>query len=342
MAIHDYLITTRRVKNGLFEAEPGPVRYLRVPSAARKLKTDHELTGRGGTARWIKEVQALALSKINPLSVSRKGDILIFVHGYNNKPEEVLKRQRQLTADLDAEGWKGVVIGFDWPSDHHALNYLEDRSDAAQVAMAMVSKGVTKLSECQAGGCQTNVHLLGHSTGAYVIMEAFAQAEKDGELYKSDWRVGQVAFISADVSAESLNVTSNWSDPMFQRVMRLTNYANPFDSILAISNAKRLGVSPKAGRVGLKEGADPKTINVHCGDHFQTIDPAKAPSVGTFNHSWYIGDRVFARDLAMTLEGAIERHAIPTRVWDTHKGLCLREAQRPQHSSSWNINQGIS
>ena len=113
MAIHDYLITTRRVKNGLFEAEPGPVRYLRVPSAARKLKTDHELTGRGGTARWIKEVQALALSKINPLSVSRKGDILIFVHGYNNKPEEVLKRQRQLTADLDAEGWKGVVIGFD-------------------------------------------------------------------------------------------------------------------------------------------------------------------------------------------------------------------------------------
>ena len=54
------------------------------------------------------------------------------------------------------------------------------------VAAELVNEGVRPLSVSQEGGCKTNVHLLGHSTGAYVIMEAFAQSEKQGEIFKSD------------------------------------------------------------------------------------------------------------------------------------------------------------
>ncbi|HWP24376.1 MAG TPA: hypothetical protein VNM15_09405, partial [Candidatus Binatia bacterium] len=43
--------------------------------------------------------------------------------------------------------------------------------------------------------------------------------------------------------------------PMFRRIMRLTNYQNPYDYVLAASNAKRLGVAPRAGRVGLAANA---------------------------------------------------------------------------------------
>ena len=116
-----------------------------------------------------------------------------------------MRRQRQLQADLAAEGWHGVVVAFDWPSDNSTLNYLEDRSDAAAVAVKLVADGVTLLAKGQESGCKTNVHLIGHSTGAYVILEAFAEAQKLKFLYRSEWRVAQCVFIGADVSAASLS-----------------------------------------------------------------------------------------------------------------------------------------
>lgn len=336
MAAIDYLITARRRRKNEFEAEPGPVRYLKVPDDVAVPTPQHAVKGQGGVSNWLNEVQDLADGDCNPNSISPAGDVLIFVHGYNNDLEIIMQRQRQLAADLKAEGWRGVVIGFDWPSDDSTLNYLEDRSDASKVAIELVQKGVMLLARGQEDGCRTNVHLVGHSTGSFVIMEAFAQAQKVGRLFKSPWRVGQVAFIGGDVSSRSLGEGDDWSEPMFSRIMRLTNYSNPFDSVLAVSNAKRLGVSPRVGRVGLPDDAKAKAVNVNCGEYFQTLDPSDSTYFGTFNHSWHIGDRVFARDLAMTLEGAIDRHAIPTRKQDGG-ALVLQDRPRPPHMAGWEI-----
>ena len=340
MAIVDYVITARAVSNGAFVAEPGPIKFLRVP---RKIivPTPEHAAARGDINRWFAEVQGLADGDLNPNSISPKGDVLVFVHGYNNDLDIIMKRQRRLLADLEAEKWRGVVIGFDWPSDNQTLNYYEDRSDAAEVASELVRQGIVRLARNQQAGCETNVHLLGHSTGAYVIMEACAQAEKDGELFKDPWRVGQVAFIGGDVSRSSLAADDAWAAPMFRRIMRLTNYSNPFDSVLGISNAKRLGTAPRAGRVGLPANPHPKAVNVNCGPLFETLDPRKSTFFGTFNHSWHIGNRVFARDLAMTLEGAIDRHAIPTRRLQNGE-LILQDAPRPKFSAHWDVKEGMA
>jgi pimeloyl-ACP methyl ester carboxylesterase len=325
-----YLMCAREVKRGEFIAEPGKVRYLEVDAAAREYGPENAIK----EADWFNRVRNLADGDPNPVSVSPAGDVLIFVHGYNNDIRTVLWRQRKLQADLEAEGWKGIVVGFDWPSNNKTLNYLEDRSDAARVACAMVSNGIIRLARGQADGCKTNVHLLGHSTGAYVIMEAFAQAEKIGELFKDSWRVGQVAFIGGDVAASALEAGSEWAAPMFRRIMRLTNYSNPNDKVLAISNAKRLGVSPRAGRVGLPGGRHPKSTDVNCGEYFATLNPDSAVFTGTFNHSWHIGNRIFARDLAMTIEGGIDRNAIPTRKAADDQ-LVLQDAPRPIYQDKW-------
>ncbi|WP_455270838.1 alpha/beta fold hydrolase [Rhizobium herbae] len=330
---YDYLITARkRVGNG-FIAEPGPVRFLKVPSSAMSYDASHII---GSPKEWAAEVQGLSDGDENPNSIGPMGDALIFVHGYNNDMAVVLERMKQLRKDMKAEGWHGEIVAFDWPSNNQTLNYLEDRSDGAEVAGELVNKGIRLLAEGQKAGCQTNVHLVGHSTGAYVIMEAFAQAEKRGDLFRSDWRVGQVAFIGGDVSSTSLTVASDWAKPMYRRIMRLTNYSNPFDSVLAVSNAKRLGVAPRAGRVGLPVDVDSKAINVDCGAYFSTLDPKKSKVIGSWTHSWHIGNRVFARDLAMTLEGAIDRHAIPTRK-NVNGHLILQDAPRPKFQDEWNI-----
>lgn len=330
----DYVICARKVKNGEFTATPGPISYLRVPDGSQSYDASMATSDR---SKWVAEVQGLADGDENPNSISPSGDVLVLVHGYNNDIQSVLTRMRQLRANLKAEGWHGEVIAFDWPSDNQVLNYLEDRSDAAQVASELVSSGLLLLMKTQKAGCKTNIHLLGHSTGAYVIMEAFSQSDKNGVLFKEDWRIGQVAFIAGDVSQASLGLESDWNAPMFRRIMRLTNYSNPYDSVLAVSNAKRLGVAPRAGRVGLPADVNAKAINVNCGAYFETVDPAQQPgTVGSWTHSWALNNRVFARDLAMTMEGAIDRSAVPTRV-NINGQLVLQNKPRPQFMSSWDI-----
>jgi len=335
MAGIDYVMTARNVSQGGFGDEPGPVKFLRVPSNM-DVPTPAHAVKKVEIKRWFAEVQGFADGDENPNSISPRGDVLIFVHGYNNSLDIIMKRQRRLSADLRAEGWRGVVIGFDWPSGSETLNYYEDREDAASVAVYLVSDVIKPLSENQANGCETNVHVIGHSTGAYVIMEACAQAEKIGEIFQSTWRIGQAAFIGGDIGSDSLAADDDWSKPMFKRIMRLTNYSNPNDAVLAVSNAKRLGTAPRAGRVGLPANAHSKATNVNCGAYFAELDPDNSPHFGTFNHSWHIGDRVFARDLAMTLEGAIDRNAIPTRRIEPG-GLALQDRPRPKYMAKWDI-----
>jgi esterase/lipase superfamily enzyme len=323
-----YTISARAVKKGEFAAEPGPIRYLKTPEKELPAPK-HEIS----VKQWIVEVRDVADGKADEV-VSDGGDVLIFVHGYNNDAAVIRNRQLKLAKDLATEGWSGVVASFDWPSDNSTLNYLEDRSDAATVATELVDKGIRPLSVSQEDGCKTNVHLLGHSTGAYVIMEAFAQSDKQGTLFKRDWRIAQVAFIGGDVAASSAAADSEWAAPMYRRIMRLTNYQNPFDHVLAASNAKRLGVAPRIGRVGLATNPHPKSTNVNCGEYFNTLDPKKQTFYGTFAHSWHIGSRVFTRDLALTLEGRIDRHAIPTRK-AVDNDLVLQDKPRPAFYDEW-------
>jgi len=329
-----YVMCARKRRGDVFTDEPGPVRYLRVPDTVVAVYDASHIVG--SPREWASEVQGLADGDENPNSIAPAGDVLVFVHGYNNSIHDVLRRTRQLASDLRAEGWHGVVVAFDWPSANQTLNYLEDRWDGAQVAIDLVTKAVRLLSEGQKNNCITNVHLIAHSAGAYVTMEAFVQAEKDGSLRNSPWRVGQVAFISGDVSSGSLSEKSDWCKPMFDRIMRLTNYHNPYDAALAVSNAKRLGVAPRAGRIGLPDDAPRKAVDVDCGQYFRNLPPD--PNFGgiSWTHSWYIGNRVFARDLAMTLEGAIDRQALPTRRKDDGK-LLLIDQPRPAFQDQWGI-----
>jgi pimeloyl-ACP methyl ester carboxylesterase len=328
---YDYVICARNIVGGReFGSNVGTPRFLKVPRSVPALP-EHRID----VNDWLKEVVDLADGVADGV-LNPKGHVLVFVHGYNNTRQEISDRHGILQETLLEEGWRGVVVSYDWPSDDSTLNYLEDRADAAATAQYLVTHGIGLIVKGQAKlGCETNIHLLGHSTGAYVIMEGFAQAQKVGELFREPWRIGQVAFIGADVAADSLDADCDWGRPLFARIMRLTNYSNGFDDVLAVSNAKRLGTAPRVGRAGLTKNADPKAVNVSCSDYFRAFDPdAQARKVGWWNHSWHIGNPVWTRDLAMTLEGRYDRSVIPTREMRAG-GLHLREGERPPHEEAW-------
>ena len=323
-----YVTCTRRVRQSRFEAEPGPTTYLRVPNDRDPCPGD-----KIGKRTWFDEVNdradGVADKRIDP-----GGDVLVFVHGYNNDQEIVMKRHRRLQADLWAEGFQGLVVSLDWPSNDKTLNYLEDRWDASETAIELVTGCAIPLAARQRSGCATNVHLLGHSTGAYVIREAFYHARKKGELHRGDWKVSQVAFVGGDIASASLAKDDSVSSALFARTLRITNYSNRYDKVLKVSNAKRLGLRPRVGRVGIPENAHPSVVNVDCSEFFDGLDPDVHPALGTFCHSRHIGNRVFARDLACVLQGGIDRALIPTRRRDGD-ALVLRDAPRPVYESRW-------
>ncbi len=242
--------------------------------------------------------------------------MLVFIHGYNNTIPDILARHQILKQDLPAHGFDGALVSFDWPCDDVALAYLADRQRAKETAFQLVKDCIVLLAQRQSeGGCDVNVHLLAHSTGAYVVREAFDDADDRNAIAAANWTVSQLALIAGDISSGSMALGNASSELIYRHCIRLTNYSNPYDEVLQLSNVKRVGVAPRVGRVGLPTEMPPTAVNVDCGEHYQTISQLPAPPTmtGVRSHSWYFGDALFTEDLAQTLNGNLDRGVITTR-----------------------------
>lgn len=313
----EYVVCVRNTeKHGSgrrFGSEPGPTKFLKVPS--NRYPDPAQAIPR---RQWVDEVLLKARSGVNEYTGRPTGDILVFIHGYNNSQKIVLQRHRRLQQDLEEAGYQGAVISYDWPSADIGLNYLEDRDDAKATALRLRNDCINLFSSQQAAGCEINVHVIGHSTGAYVIRQAFADADEKTSIKNRPWRASQVILIGGDISQRSLSASDSRSKSLYRHCVRLTNYQNPYDSVLKLSNTKRIGLAPRVGRVGLPDNAHPeKAVNINCGPYFSTLDEDSLVQgvdyYGNFKHSWHIGDKVFAADLLYTLTGDLDRRVIPTR-----------------------------
>lgn len=304
--------TRKRNAGQEFGNEPGPTKFLKVPED-RYPEPSQAIKKRD----WVEEVIDDATTGKSQISGKPTGDVLVFIHGYNNSQEIVLDRHRRLKQDLATLGYGGSVVSYDWPSAACPLNYMEDRDDAEDTARRLRDDCISLFSSQQAAGCEINVHLLGHSTGAFVIREAFTDADKKTPIKNRPWKVSQIALIGADISSRSMSESSAKCKSLYRHCVRLTNYQNPFDSVLKLSNVKRIGVSPRAGRIGLPDDASEKAVNVNCGYYFKGLREDELVQgvdyYGSFDHSWHLGDMRFTEDLMLTIAGDTDRNAIPTR-----------------------------
>ena len=304
-----------------FGSEPGRSSFLEVPDGEVPNPKDHKIDKR----KFVDEV----MNRAKNGDIERKtgpnrrenfatGDVLVFIHGYNNSLETVMTRHNLLQQNLAEFDYKGAIVSFDWPCDNSVLNYLEDRRDAKQTAFRLVDDGIKLIAQLQRDQrkrkCEIDVHLLGHSTGAYVIREGFADANQNRSISRINWIVSQVALIGADVSARSLASNSDKSHSLFQHAIRITNYSSKFDRVLKLSNLKRFGTSPRVGRVGLPDNAHPNCVNVDCSQYWENLNQNDISSLGDESHSWHFNDKRFAEDLVYTISGDIDRNRIPTRT----------------------------
>jgi esterase/lipase superfamily enzyme len=308
----EYVITVRaKGTGGQYTDNPGPTTFLRLPDDQK----DYSQAVALSPDVWANEVQRNS-GRVRDATGVERGDVLVFIHGYNNMISDVLSRHQLLKSGLSAHGFGGAIVSFDWPCDDVALAYLADRERAKVTAFQLVSDCIVVLARRQSqGGCDVNVHLLAHSTGAFVIREAFDDADDRNAIAATNWTVSQLAMIAGDVSSGSMASENSGSESIYRHSIRLTNYSNPYDEVLQLSNVKRVGVAPRLGRVGLPIDAPTTAVNVDCGAYYQSIRQLPPPPTltGVRSHSWYFGDTVFVEDLAQTLNGNLDRSVITTR-----------------------------
>ena len=297
-------ITLRAIVGGALGDKLGPFRYLAVPDGAAP-DASHVVQA----AAWIRQVMATLKHEGDVIT----GDILFFVHGYNNDLADADANQELIRRGLDGK-FDCTIIGFDWPSWKAPFAYLPELDVAKKTAIELVNAGVKPLLRAQSPKCQVAVHVLCHSMGAYVVREALDHAD-DGLETGTDWMINQLVMIAGDVEAADFVPGNKETESMLGHSYRLTNYFNKFDEVLQISNVKRAGVEPRAGRVGLPPDAPRKCVNVDCSAHFASLPPPPGGPMATipWSHGWYFADATFHADLAATLRGAVDRTVIATR-----------------------------
>lgn len=160
--------------------------------------------------------------------------------------------------------------------------------------------------------CDVKVHVLAHSMGAYVVREAFDKADDAAEPSSKNWSVSQLMFCAADVSSDSLG-PSDSSRSLYLHSVRFTNDYNRHDAVLSVSGAKRIGISPRAGRIGLPDTAPSKAVDVDCSDYYDAHRDS-FDAVPNKDHSFYFADKVCTQDLHETIKGDRDRLAFDTRV----------------------------
>jgi esterase/lipase superfamily enzyme len=314
----DYVFTVRSIRKGAFADEPGATHFLEIPETDRVPSPEHKQS----KTQWVNNV--IDLSKHGPQDDGPCGDIVMYVHGFNTMPEDMLLRQRKLRDGLRAQGFQGVVIGFDWPSAGKSLNYLEDRKDAKFTAIRLVDEGIASFAALQRPDCYINLHLLAHSMGCYVVREAFDDADDRPAVANRSWSVSQIMMLSGDVSAGSMRDGASKSSSLYRHCVRLTNYFNPYDDVLSLSNVKRIGVSPRVGRVGIPDDIPAQAINVNTGDHYDA-HKGDFDDIGFPAHGWYFEDPTLMRDLHFTIQGDIDREEIPTRLKIDRGNMVLKK-----------------
>ena len=130
----------------------------------------------------------------NGLNWPRDGqrrDVLIYVHGFNQSFQQATLDAARLA---DGVKFRGETIVFTWPSREKLLDYIHDRDSAMWSRDALENM----LAELIRHPAVNNIHLVAHSMGTMVSVEALRQIHaRFGET--AALKMGAIVLASPDI-----------------------------------------------------------------------------------------------------------------------------------------------
>jgi len=134
-------------------------------------------------------------------------EVTVFVHGYNNGFSEAVFRAAQLKYDL---GLPGEMIAFAWPSRGSAFGYEYDK-DSVLEARDSLERLLITLDRAGIG----DIVLVGHSMGAFLVMETLRQIELKNPRWVARTLSG-VALVSPDIDVDVFRSQARQITPLPQ------------------------------------------------------------------------------------------------------------------------------
>ena len=168
-------------------------------------------------------------------------DVLVYVHGFNTSFAEARQRAAQIVAD---SRFGGVAVLFTWPTKHEIFGYVSDKDSA----MASRDALQVLLQEVSAAPGVGKVHILAHSMGGWLAMEALRQAAIAGNRDLSG-RLGEVMLASPDIDMDVFA-----AQMALVRPADVTVFASANDRALSLSSA----IAQSRQRVGAIDLSKPE------------------------------------------------------------------------------------
>jgi esterase/lipase superfamily enzyme len=150
-------------------------------------------------------------------------DILVFVHGFNTTFEEARWRAGQIAADSH---FGGVPILFTWPTHGGLLAYASDK-DSATASRDALEELLADLAKTPGLG---RIHILAHSMGAWLTMEALRQASIAGNR-DLNGHLGEVMLAAPDIDLDVFAKQMARIEPA-----KVTVFATANDRALSLSS----------------------------------------------------------------------------------------------------------
>ena len=167
-------------------------------------------------------------------------DVLIFVHGFNTNYDEARLRAAQVAADSH---FGGVPVLFTWPSQNAVLGYVYDK-DSATASRDALQDLIAEISATPGVG---KIHVLAHSMGGWLAMEALRQSAIAGHR-DLDGHLGEVMLASPDIDMDVFA-----SQMAKLRPAKVTVFATANDRALSLSST----LAQARQRVGAINPANP-------------------------------------------------------------------------------------
>jgi len=250
----------------------------------------------------------------------KKGDALIFVHGYDHKFREAAGRAAQLQEWLAAGGKDMTLLMFSWPSAGEGVGrrtYHDDRK-RAEISGPALGRAILKAADFiratpRDGRCDGRIHLLCHSMGNWALRGA-VQAMRTFVGNNIPPLFDEVILVAADEDDDTLH--SNYTiAPLLRGCRRVTVYYNHQDSALkasdiAMGNPDRLGrsgpcLTPQCPSKVSVVNVSPKVVWEAKGAGAWTADPT--------GHQYFRNNARVRQDILQVLDGKLDEDFVTAK-----------------------------
>ncbi len=212
-------------------------------------------------------------------------DVLLYVHGFNTSYDEARFRLAQIAADAR---FGGVAVLYTWPAAGSLLDY-EAAKESATIARDALSRVIHRLSEVPDIG---RVHILAHSMGAWLAMEALRENALSGNP-GLDGKLGDVMLAAPDIDLNVFRQQLSRLDPSHVSILVAAN-----DRALSLSR-KLAGGRPRLGALDPNDPKDRAALE-ELGVKAYDLTPE---STGWIGHSAYASAPQAVRAIGAQLAG---------------------------------------